>query len=93
MAAAKPHFAGRNSDAVVVLVEVPGVLSVPVPVVEVVDVVAVLHGFVPAVLAVDVLVIGLVVMFVIGRRRHLAVALSSTRLGLSPLRSATRLVA
>jgi hypothetical protein len=53
-----------------VLVEVPGVLSVPVPVVEVVDVVSVLYGFVPAVLAVDVLVIGLVVMFVIGRRRH-----------------------
>jgi hypothetical protein len=54
-----------------VLVEVPGVLSVPVPVMEVVDVVAVLHGVVSAALAVDVLVIGLVVMFVIGRRRHL----------------------
>ena len=70
---------GGPSGAVVVLVEVAGVLGVPVPVVDVVDVVAVLHGFVPAALAVDVLVLGRVVMLVIGGRTHLATALSSAR--------------
>jgi hypothetical protein len=48
------------------------------------------HGLVSTALAVDVLVIGLVVMLVIGRCRHLAVALSSTRPGVSPSRSANR---
>src|SRR6478752_7742769 len=70
---------GGPSGAVVVLVEVAGVLCVPVPVVEVVDVVTVFHGFVPAALAVDVLVLGRVVMLVIGGRTHLATALSSAR--------------
>jgi hypothetical protein len=67
------------SGAVVVLVEVAGVLGVPVPVMDVVDVVAVLDGFVPAALAVDVLVLGRVVMLVIGGRTHLVIALSSAR--------------
>ena len=73
-----PSRAGP-SGAVVVLVEVAGVLCVPVTVVEVVDVVTVWHGFMPAVLAVDVLVVGLVVMLVIGGRTHLVIALSSAR--------------
>ena len=70
---------GGPSGAVVVLVEVAGVLCVPVPVVEVVDVVTVFHGFMPAAFAVDVLVLGRVVMLVIGGRTHLATALSSAR--------------
>jgi len=70
---------GGPSGAVVVLVEVAGVLCVPVPVVEVVDVVTVFHGFMPAALAVDVLVLGRVVMLVIGGRSHLAIVLSSAR--------------
>ena len=76
-----------GSGAVVVLVEVAGVLCVPVPVVEVVDVVTVFHGFMSAALAVDVLVLGRVVMLVIGGRTHLAIALSSARSAM-PSRSA-----
>jgi hypothetical protein len=55
-----------------VLVEVAGVLGVPVPVVEIVEVVTVLDSLMSAPLAMNVLVVGHVVMLVIGGRGHLA---------------------
>jgi hypothetical protein len=81
---------GAASGAVVVLVEVAGVLGVAVPVVEIVHVVTVLDGVVPATLAVDVLVFGWVVMLVIGGGAHVTVPshlpVSTTPFGHAPER-------